>query len=218
MAAGDECAGQAQACLIRVARLDDDGAPLVGDGNQYVSEGMISLEWTPDIATGDELESTNGCGDECVYYRAPDRSRKLDLTLSMCTPEPELLEMLSGGTLHTLTGVTVGYGLPATGTIGEGVNDVSIEVWERLFVGGSQIGHVRYVFPRTRGWRRTGSTHQNDVYDTTLEGFGVDAGDWGDGPGGDWSLLSDQDVTLYDSALETQTLPTAQCGAQPIAA
>jgi hypothetical protein len=215
--ANEECAGQAQACLIRVARLTATGAPSVGATNLYVSSNLISMEWAPDIATGDELEQVDGCGNECVYFRAPDRIRKLDLTLTMCAPEPELLEMLAGGTLHALTAVTTGYGIPGTGTIGEGVDDVSIELWQNIIVDGSIVGQARYVFPRTRNWRRTGSTHQNDILDVTLEGFGVNAGAWGDGPGGDWSDLSDEPVTLYDWALEANALPTAQCGAQELA-
>ena len=214
--ANEECAGQAQACLIRVARLDGTGAPLVGTGNQYVSAGLISMEWAPDVATGDELEQVDGCGNEFVYFRAPDRIRKLDLTLTLGAPEPELLEMLAGGTLHTLTAAMTGYGIPGTGTVGENVDDVSIELWQNIIMDGSIVGQARYVFPRTRNWRRTGSTHQNDILDVVLEGFGVNAGDWGDGPGGDWSDLSDQDVTLYDWAIETQALPTAVCGAQDI--
>jgi len=215
--AGEECAGQAQACLIRVAKLDADGAPLDGDGNLYVSAGLISIEWAPDVATGDELEQVDGCGNECVYFRAPDRIRKLDLTLTMCAPEPELMQLMAGGTLHALTGVTTGWGLPGSGTVGEGVNDVSVELWQNLIVDGSIAGQMRYVFPRTRNWRRTGSTHQNDILDVTLEGFGVNAGTFGGGPAGDWDLLSDEDVTLYDFALETQTLPTAACGASALA-
>jgi hypothetical protein len=214
--ANEECAGQAQACLIRVARLDTDGSPLAGVSNMYVSSGLISMEWAPDVATGDELEAIDGCGNECLYYRAPDRVRKLDLTLTMCAPEPELMEMLGGGTLHALTGVVTGYGIPGSGTVGEGVDDVSIELWQNIIVDGSIAGQARYVFPRTRNWHRTGSTHQNDILDVSLEGFGVNAGLWVNGPGDDWDLLSDEPVALYDWAIETQTLPTPACGAQEL--
>jgi len=213
--ANEECAGQAQACLIRVARLDPTtGAPLAGDGNLYVTEAMISLEWSPDIATGDELEATNGCGEECVYFRADDRVRKLDLTLTLCTPAPELIEMLAGGTIHALSAVTTGYGLPAPGAISTG--DTSIELWEKIIVDQSVAGHARHVLPRTRGWRQTGETFQNDVLSPVLEGFGVQAGAWGDGPGGDWSDLSDEDVVFKDWALEANALPVAVCGSQAL--
>jgi hypothetical protein len=215
--ANEECAGQAQACLMRVARLDATGAPLEGVGNLYVTETLISMEWSPDIATGDELEQVNGCGDECVYFRAPDRVRKHDLTLTVCAPEPELMEMLEGGVLHTKSAVTTGYGVPGTGTVGDNVNDVSIELWQRIIVAGSIVGHARYVWPRTRNWHRTGSTHQNDILDVTLEGFGVEAGVWGDGPAGDWADLSDEPVNLYDWAIEVNELPEATCGALELA-
>jgi hypothetical protein len=215
--ANEECAGQAQACLIRAARLNADGSPDEGPGNLYVSSGLISIEWSPDVATGDELEALDGCGNECVFFRAPDRIRKLDLTLTMCAPEPELMEILAGGTVHALSATTKGYGIPGTGTVGEGVNDVSLELWQNIIRDGSIIGQARYVFARTRNWRRTGSTHQNDILDVTLEGFAVNAGLWGEGPGNDWSDLSDEDVTLYDWALEVNDLPVAQCGAQTLA-
>ena len=209
------CAGQAQACLIRVARLDDDGSVLEGADNLYVTENMISLEWSPDIDTGDELDQSNGCGEEVVFFQAPDRLRGLDLTLLLVAPEPELLEMLAGGTVHTNTGDTRGYGLIGPGTVG-GPTDVSIELWERIIVAGSIVGHARYVFPRTRNWTLQGSTHENDVLDVELEGRAVEAALWGDGPGGDWSDLSEEAVTIYDWAIEENELPTAECGAQEL--
>lgn len=217
--ADEACAGQAQACLMRVARLDDTGAPLPGLTNLYVTSKLISVEWSPDVATGDELEQVDGCGNECVFYRAPDRVRKHDLTLTVCAPEPYLMEMLEGGQVHSLTaGVATGYGVPGTGTVGEGVNDVSIELWQNIIVDGSIAARARYVWPRTRQWRRTGSTHQNDILDVVLEGFAFNAGAWGGGPAGDWDLLSDFDPVLYDWALETQALPTAVCGPQELVA
>jgi hypothetical protein len=214
--ANEECAGQAQACLIRVAKLAADGSPLDGESNLYVSAGLISLEWSPDIATGDELEQVDGCGNEIVYFRAPDRVRKLDLTLTLGAPEPELLALLEGGVLHALSAVTTGYGHPGTGTIGEGVNDVSIELWQNIIVDGSIAARARYAWPRTRGWRRTGGTHQNDILDVALEGFSVNAGLWGGGPAGDWGDLSDEDPNLMDWALEANALPEPSCGAQAL--
>lgn len=209
-------AGQAQACLIRVARLDDNGAPDWGADNLYVSEGLIQLDWSPNIDDGDELEQADGCGNEKLFYSADDNLRDLELSMQIVAPEPELLEMLAGGTIHTLSDDTVGYGIPGPGPLG-GSQDVSIELWERIIVDGSIADYARYVFPRTRKWRRTGSTHQNDVLNVELEGTGVEAGSWGNGPGDDWNLLSDEAVTIYDWAIETQTRPTATNGAQELA-
>lgn len=211
------CAGQAQACLLRVARLDADGAPLEGVGNLYVTEKMISLGWSPNIDGGDELDQSNGCGDEIIFFQAPDRLRNLELDLTIVAPEPELLEMLAGGTVHELTGDTRGYGMKGPGTLG-GLNDVSIELWERIIVDGSIAGYARYVFPRTRNWALQGNTHENDVLDVELEGIAVQAGTWGDGPGFDWDDLSESGPTIYDWAIEENELPVAECGAQELTA
>lgn len=209
--------GQAQACRIRVARLDDAGAPLVGTDNMYVSDKLIELEWDPEIDSGDTLEQSDGCGDERLSYRADDNMRWLNLSMSIVAPEPELLEMLAGGTVHNLEGDTTGYGIKGPGAIG-GANDVSIELWEAIIVDGSIVDYARYVFPRTRAWRRTGSTHQNDVLNVELDGRGVSAGSWGEGPGGDWSDLSDENVDIYDWAIEENPLPTVANGPQEIVA
>lgn len=210
------CAGQAQACLIRAAELDATGHPDAGL-SMYVSDALVSLAWTPQVTTGAEISQLDGCGNKCTQYKAPDTLDRLNLTLTICSPDPELQAMLAGGTVHVLGTDTVGYGTPGVGTIG-GPTDVSIELWENIIIDGSIAGQARYVFPRTRGWARSGSTHGNSPYDVVLTGTAVDAGDWDDGPAGDWDLLSDEPVTLYDFALETQTLPIAACGAVPITA
>lgn len=207
--------GQAQACVIRVARLTADGAPLAGADNLYVSEGLVSLNWSPDVAGGEEIDAQNGCGADIIYYQAPDRVRKLELDLALIAPEPDLLEMLEGGTIHGLTGDVTGFGLKGVDIVG-GPTDVSIELWERVIVDGSIAGYARYVFPRTRNWVRGGGNHENDVLNVELSGIAVPAGTWGDGPGEDWSSLSDQPVNLYDWAIETQTLPEPTYGAQEL--
>jgi len=208
-------AGQAQACLIRVARLNDDGSPSEGSCNLYVTEKLVSLEWSPEVNDGDTISQLDGCGEEELFFRADDVLRWLNLTMRVVAPEPELLEFFAGGTVHNLSGDTTGYGLKGPGVVG-GPTDTSIELWEAIIVDGSIADYMRYVFPRTRGWRRTGSTHENAAYEVQIEGRGFAAGAWGDGPAGDWSDLTDEPVTLYDGAIEVNSLPAAQEGCQDL--
>jgi hypothetical protein len=210
------CSAQAQACLIRVAVLDEDGAPAAGAGNLYVSGGLISLAVAPQVTTGRTITQDNGCGEPCLTLKQPDKIDWLNLTLTLCAPEPELLEMLDGGTIHNLSDETTGYGSPNAGAVGSGVADLSVELWEGIIVGGSIWGYGRYAYPRTRQWVRQAYTHGADPLAVVYNGIAVDPGDWGDGPGGDWDLLSDEAVTIGGYAVETQTLPTAACGASTL--
>ena len=209
------CSGQARACLIRVAVLDSDGAPDPGPGNLYVSSGLISMQWTDVVTTGTAITVDDGCGQRCVNLPGAVNRDRLDLTLTLCGPEPELLHILSGGTIHALASETTGYGLPGTGSLSANP-DVSIELWEGIVVSDSIVGYARHVFSKTRDWRLNGGTFGNSALDVVLSGVAIDAGEWGEGPGDDWSDLSDEDVTLYDWALEVNELPEANCGAQEL--
>jgi len=210
------CYPQAQACLLRAAELDATGHPDAGL-NMYVSGALVTIDLSPQVTTGQELSQLDGCGRKCMGYKAPDNLDRLNVTLTLCTPDPDLQAMLGGGTVHQLGTDDVGYGAPGVGTIG-GPTDLSLEYWVNQFLDESIAGQVRYVLPRTRGWLRSNVSHGNNPLAIVYTGVAVDAGDWDDGPAGDWDLLSDDPVTLYDWALETQTLPVAACGAVPITA
>lgn len=132
--AGTDCASSIQVCALRVARLAADGTTPAGATNLYVTDKLAELAIAPVYTTGDEIDVKGGCGQVIVAYKDPDRLKRLDLTLTMEMVDPELTELITGSSLITVAGQSMGYALPAVGAAAP--NGVSLEAWSKAWIGG----------------------------------------------------------------------------------
>jgi hypothetical protein len=158
-------AASVQGVCIRVTRLAADGTPATGPNGSYAMDAFISATFTPDYEAGDEISEKSANGLLCVYYKANDLLKRVTLGLAICEPDPEVTEMLSGGTLlATTTGtattvasaVAVGDNTiqmtanPGTGafTIGTGVGQETVVI---TGVTGAATPWTAYLqFPATK--------------------------------------------------------------------
>lgn len=205
-----DCLGQLQACRIRVARLDTDGSLLPGANNMIVSKSLVSVGFAPVYTDGDEIEEKNGCGEAEVQYKSPDTFKRGDLTIVLNTPDPRLMEMLSGGDLLTASGGRVGFAAPALG-ISDTESGVSLELWtKRINNGGLDSTHAyaHWVYPRVVNLRLTDHSHEAAALKPSFTGQALQSSKFFNGPGDDWPATSDR---VYQW-LPTNTLPTPQCG------
>lgn len=93
-------AGSVYAIGTRFTRLDTDGSPLAGAGNAYVSRAIVTAGIGLEYTDGEEISQTNGSGQICVSYRAPDTLVRGTISdLQFCGPDPHILHFLMGGTL-----------------------------------------------------------------------------------------------------------------------
>lgn len=115
-------AGSIFALGARITKLDADGAPLVGAGNCYTTEALISATIGNTYSEPDAIQLNNGQGQVCVSY-APS-AVLLGGTLEefrFCSPDPYVMQWLVGGEVITNGGtsevqtVTIS-GSPAGGT------------------------------------------------------------------------------------------------------
>lgn len=207
--AGNDGAGSILALAMRVARLDASGAPVPGANNAYVTDTLVKIDFEEEYDTGDEVTKKNGAGRICLSYKADDTLKRLKFGLTICAPDPELYELLSGGVVITAGGDSIGYAPPKVG--GPSVtNGVSIEAWSRAQVGGAAAAsrpYIRWPFPLIKLTRK-GRTLESDAMDNPFEGFGYENPNFGNGPFNDWPYVSDR---LYMAARES-TLPTATVG------
>jgi len=211
----NDCAREVFSCALRVARLEPNGVPDPGDDNLYVSDALTTLTVEPVIVEGEEIEVKNACGEVCVNVKDCDRLKRLDLTLGLCYPDPELLELLAGGSVLT-SGDAVGYAFPELGSAGC-PNGVSVELWAKRWEGTSGSQHATfpyswYVLPKTF-WQHSTRTFENGPVTVELSGFAVENENWFDGPLNDWPVASDRVM----QSIPTATIPEAACGYQPIA-
>lgn len=192
---------------LRVSKLAQDGSPLPGAESAYVTDAFMSMSFTPEYVEGDEIEEKAADGSVCVYYKLPDVLKRVTFTLAICSPSPELTEILVGGTLLEDVGDNVvGYGSPETGADAT-PNGVSIEVWSRAVEDGRLASPNPYwwwVFPSAQMRLSGDRTLENGMLANTFEGWGVGNANWGGGPAGDWPYTSDRPFQYA----RTATAPT----------
>src|SRR5688572_26110691 len=127
-----------QVCRIRASRLDSVGAPIVGSGNSYVSGAVTTVSIQPDYQDGPEIQTENGCGGICAYYKGPDVLRKVNISFELCNLDVELIELLTTQSIITSGGETLGGLLLRSGACTTVENNgVSLEFWSKRWDGCS---------------------------------------------------------------------------------
>jgi hypothetical protein len=82
---------------LRLTALDECGAPDYGNPcGVIVTSGFISVTWSDEVETGDEYTQKNAWGDFCIAEKDADRVKWVNVTLSLCEVDPEILVMLGG--------------------------------------------------------------------------------------------------------------------------
>lgn len=209
----NDCLPQVQVCAMRVARLDNNGVPLPGASNLYVSDALAELTATPVYTDGEEIEERNACGAVVVNYRGDDSFRRLDISLRLITPDPELSEMLAGDRL--VSGGRVGWAAPPLGEVtGAGV---SLELYsKRIDDGDLAIGdpYAWWVLPKVKNLRAGDLTFGNAAIPMLFSGQAVENPNWFNGPLNDWPVASDRVIQW----IPWNALPDVQCGYVELAA
>lgn len=215
--AEQSCGASVFACATRVAVLEQDGVPLPGDANLYITDSLVKLESTPQFTKVPETEQLNAGGNLCVSYKAPDPLKRYDLILELCSLDPELEHMLVGGELFVSGGFTVGASSPKVGSIETATaNGVSVEVWSKNITNGDIDPiwpYIHWVWPRTR-WSPDKNTWDINHMPRLFTGYSAENPNWFNGPANDWAFSSDRS---YAWAF-TKTLPQVFCGAQNLPA
>jgi hypothetical protein len=179
---------------------------MVGPSASYVTKKFVSLGFTPEYESGDEFTTKGADGKICVTWKAPDTLKRVTLHVALCDPDPEFTEMISGGTLLTSGGTSVGWKAPLVG-VDATPNGVAIEVWSIANVGGRQAAvnpYWQWVFPYAQMHSAGEKLIGNDIVATSFEGWAVGNSGFGDGPSAPtWPFASDAPVAYA----RTTTLP-----------
>jgi hypothetical protein len=97
-------AASVQAVGLRITKLDATGAPATSATSSYTTKAFTKFSWTPEYEEGEEIKTVAADGTTCVYYKMPDTLKEVQVELEMCNPQPEVYEMLAGGSI--LVGAT----------------------------------------------------------------------------------------------------------------
>lgn len=191
-------AASVQGVCLRISRLLPNGTPMVGATNAvYVTRAFMRVSFTPEYEEGDEVTEKNAAGEVCITYKANDTLKRATMELAICEPDPEVTELLAGGTLLSLPAdyattelqdAVVGY---ASGKVGEAPNPngVGIEVWSLAVREGARdntFPYFRWVFPKATLRPSGDRVIENGVLANAFEGFSVGNLNFGTGPNDDW--------------------------------
>lgn len=210
----NDCLPQVSACAIRVVNLETDGVPLPGDDNMYVSDGLVSLAFAWEREDPAEIKAENACGTTLLSYKPPPSLKRGRVTITLVTPDPELSQMLSQGTVLT-DGAAVGYASPRLGLISE--NAIGIELWAKRIRDGKldpTFPYAWWVYPWIQNLVPGDHEHANAPFSSVFTGDAYENENWFDGPDGQWPATSDAPYQW----IPTTTLPDVACGYQTLAA
>lgn len=204
-----DCRGQVNSgCVSRYARLDTNGVPLPGANNLYVSDALVTMAVTAVYTDGDEIEEKNACGATKVSYKQPDTFKRIDVELTLVTPDPFLSEFLSGGDVLDESGLPKGFAAPPLGPITG--NGISVELWGIRVDDGDQdpdFPYAHWAYPKIKNLRVGNHEHGASALKPVFSGQGYENINWFDGPVGDWPALSDRVYQWIPSA----SMPTPTC-------
>jgi hypothetical protein len=201
-------------CGLRVTVLDDLGNVAAGS-NSYVTDGQISLAFTPNIDTGATFSQRNGCGCSLAKFKAEDIFNWWEFTFTDGLIEDGLVAIMTGSTPITVGGSIVGVHYPEALTCDETQPIVALEAWTRHLIRGgsgldSQYPYIHWVWPASK-WTFGDNTAEEDFMNPVLTGFSISNPLWGGGPYGD-GPPDGSDVGAEGSRWKTAEVPpTASC-------
>lgn len=209
--------GSRQILRFRVALLDSTGAPDPGASNGYVTGNPVSLVATPNVETGDEFTLKNGNGSICQYHKACDKIKRVDPVVNLCSMDPQLIALMTGGTILDSSDGNIGVMLP-------GLSDacpapVCVEWWTVAQDGANQavlsgsVLYIHFVIPKVT-FIPAAQTYENGILTVTLNGIGDENPNiTADGPFDDWPADLNDDapdgLTSPMSYFFETTLPAA---------
>jgi hypothetical protein len=170
---------------MRLTRLDDCCAPLAAAATCafLVSKGFVSVAYSPEISEAEEIELKNANGDICVSDPGCDVLKWVNLTLSLCNVDPDILSFVTGSPLVLdSAGNSVGNRIQ-TGQACK-VN-FGLEVWTDIpgqdcAASDKQYGY--FLAPCIGGGILGDWTIENDALNLELNAKARSGSGWGSGP------------------------------------
>jgi hypothetical protein len=141
------CVAPIKARVMRLIKVNECGAPVSGVGSAVsVFGGFISVAVSPQYEEGTEYIQKTANGDLCVNDKDPNELKRVNLTITLCTIDPDMIAIVTSERLLTT-------GAPATGTgvaYGEGTltGRYSLELWQPISGAGACApgGLAQYMY------------------------------------------------------------------------
>lgn len=187
-------AGSLFALGMRICKLAADGSVPTGAAVCYKTNALIKMDVGLSMNTPNAVSQNNGAGAICMFYQPPSTVQGGTLkNLTVCTPDPNIMQFMLGGTVIEGTGSPapdIGYQAPSVG-VAPVPNGVSIEFWTYAILNGAvapSLPYYHWVLPRVQPVLSSEFTAEETnpllpVFDGTCSENAL----WGTGPNSAWS-------------------------------
>lgn len=171
---------------MRLTRLDECCAvlPVATPCAYLVSKGFVSVAYSPEISEAEEIELKNASGDVCVSDPGCDVVKWVNLTLSLCNVDPDILNFVTGSPIVLdIGGNNVGNRIQS-GKACE--TNFALEVWTDIpgavcsSSAAKQYGY--FLAPCIGGGVLGDWTIENDALNLELTAKARSGSSWGNGP------------------------------------
>ena len=198
--------------VIRVTRLNADGSTAIGASAQFVTRAFISVKITPEYEAGTDITTKLADGTIGIAYKTPNTLKRVNLTIGVENPDPELTEMIAGG---TILGASQGYAAPAMGTVGT-PNGVAIEVFSKAILNGRPAAvnpYWQWLIPYAVLDNTGDKTIAEGVLGTEFAGYGLGNPMYGTGSANTptWPWVTDR-AYAYARTATIPAIPTGGSG------
>lgn len=213
---------------VRVTKLDACGIPVTGCST-VVSDGIISIAMTKEYEDREEFFVKNGDGKFCVRETNPPILKWINLEVTFCNVDPELVNIMTGLPLvmdDASSPRAIGYSEDETFTA---TGNFALEGWTRIAnqsvacSGGAEYGYG--LFPWVKEATIGDITWENGAANFVVTARTSGNSGWGTGPYfvdySDNPAGSTTEIALLTPITSTQHMrmfitrlapPTASCG------
>lgn len=171
---------------VRVTTLNSCGQAATGSCATVVSDGIISIAETKEYEDRQEFFVKNGDGLFCVRETNAPILKWINLVITFCNVDPELLNIMTGNSLvsdDSATAYKTGWNEDENAAT---LNNFALEGWTRLTntgvacTGGTEYGYT--LFPYVVQGTIGDITWQNDVVSFIVNARTSSNSLWGVGP------------------------------------
>jgi hypothetical protein len=218
------CAAPIKGTVLRIVKLDACGVVVTGAaGFTSVIKAFTQVQSAPQYEDGTEFFERTADGSVCVNQKDPPILKRFQLTVDLCTVDPDAISYVLSARELVTTAPVSGYGFVMSE--GPTTSRFSLEVWQQVAGSGAcdASGVQRYIY---NAWMHCGNgrlgnytiENQRSTLQFQAETFAASPL-WGDGPGTlTWlpagaANLINQGIEHYAWNITTVPPPLPFCGA-----
>lgn len=167
---------------MRITRLDECGAPVIGAASTRVSKGFVSVGLSPQYEDADAINMTNAAGE--IDFNEPGDSTltSMQAELAFTRVDPDLFSLITGQqTVVNAGAAAVGFRMEGGAPI---LGGWALEVWSDL--GGQACAGAKaygyFLLPFLRGGTVGDFSIENGAASFTITSTTREGSQWDVGP------------------------------------